>query len=110
MIHKPQDVELVFDIIELYKSYPILWDFRNHHYRSSNIKDEAYNKIVNIMNETHDLNLSTDFIKNEIKKLRRKFFEEEFLHRTNKKPASDLWYFTNMSFLINNPNRNEVNY
>lgn len=100
----------MMDMIKLYKSHTALWDRKHIQNKSITIKNEYFGQILKIINEKHGTDFNLEFLKKEIKKLRTKFFKEEYLLRTKQKPTVSWSYFNQMSFLLKEEESNKVTF
>ncbi|XP_026755519.1 uncharacterized protein LOC113515492 [Galleria mellonella] len=75
------------NLVELYKSFPLLWDARHKHYKDPTARKMAYEKILEFLKNP---NLSITDIKIKIKNLRSSYYNE--LRKIDKCQASGQFY------------------
>ncbi|CAD1479835.1 unnamed protein product, partial [Heterotrigona itama] len=110
------------EFIELYKSFPCLWDVRSKSYMDRNSRNDAINVLVEKCKEINPLS-NKDFVNKKIHNMRCSFRRElkKVKQSRSKHTSQDnvyipsLWYFDILSFITdcdpwrNTDNFNDVN-
>ena len=100
------------EFFELYKSLPALWDLKHPDYSHRDCKIEGYNKLVVKLKELYP-EANRDLVVGKINTYRTSFRKELRKIREYKRKgitiAPTLWYFDNLSFLIDQVQLNPLN-
>lgn len=94
------------EFIEEYKKFPCLWRIKSEEYRDRNLKNKAYEHLLNKMKEV-DADANIQMVKNKIDSMRGCFRKElKKIKDSQRSGAGEediytphLWYFKNLIFL-----------
>lgn len=67
--------EVITNFIELYKSYPCLWKIKSRDYTNRNLKNAAYNKLVDFCKSINP-EANRDYVAKKIQSFRGSFRKE----------------------------------
>lgn len=84
----------------LYRTYPELWDPRSPRYNIREYKDRAYEALVVKMREI-DPNATVEIVKRKLN-IYKSNYKRELKRKKSTGTKSSLWYFDDLSFLLEN--------
>ncbi|KAF6208948.1 hypothetical protein GE061_014691 [Apolygus lucorum] len=96
------NTEFLTAFIELYKSFPCLWQIKSKEYRDKALKNNAYEQLIKLFKEV-DSKANREMVAKKINSLRT-VYKKELIKVRNSELTGDiytptLWYFSLFSFL-----------
>lgn len=99
--------EVITNFIELYKSYPCLWKIKSRDYTNRNLKNAAYNKLVEFCKSINP-EANRDYVAKKIQSFRGSFRKEMKKLEDSKRSGAGtdeiftptLWYFDLLLFTM----------
>lgn len=100
------DKTILLEFIESYKSYPCLWKIKSSDYSKRNIKDRAYEVLIEKMKEV-DVKANRDTVVKKINSSRSAYRKEvKKIKESTRSGAGEedvytphLWYFNHLDFI-----------
>ncbi|XP_044747449.1 uncharacterized protein LOC123308724 [Coccinella septempunctata] len=99
-------VELIADLINLYKSHPCLWKVRSEEYKNRNLRNEAFRTLIDFCKARGFPEANRDFVMRKIQSLRGSFRKELKKVQDSERSARgaeevykpSLWYYDLLLF------------
>jgi len=106
MAKRNEDREFIIELLQLYRQHTALWKVKSTEYSDRNLKNEAYNVLIEKYKEV-DPNADKEIVKKKINSLRTNYRKELKKVKASYKSGSGtddiyvppLWYYNELNFL-----------